>query len=309
MRVAVTGSSGLIGTALVAALEAAGHRATRVVRPGSSTGGGIRWDPASGHVDPAGFEGVDAVVNLAGRSIGERRWDAGEKRLLRSSRVDATLLLAGALAGLERPPRVLLNASAVGIYGDRGDEVLDESAPPGEGFFAGLCRDWEAATTPAAEAGIRVVCLRSAIVLSGRGGALGRLLAPFGPAWLSPYRWGLGGWIGNGRQWWPWISLDDEVRAVVHLLGSGISGPVNLAAPAPATNQEFMKAVGGALGRPVWFPIPRFALRVLLGTGLAEATLFDSQRVVPSRLEADGFRFADTGLDDALRSALGGPGH
>jgi uncharacterized protein (TIGR01777 family) len=304
VHVAVAGSAGLIGNALVRALEADGHRVGRMVRPASEAGGSIEWDPVTGRIDAAALEGVDAVVNLAGRSIGERRWDAEEKRLVRSSRVDSTRLLAETLASSDRMPRVLVNASAVGFYGDRGDEVLDESAPAGESFFAGVCRDWEAATAPAAAAGVRVVCIRSGIVLSERGGALGRLLAPFGPSWISPYRWGLGGWIGRGDQWWSWISLADEVRAIRHLLDSTLSGPVNLVAPAPATNREFMKAVGRALHRPVWYPIPRFVLRIVLGSGLAEATLFEGQRVVPRRLRDDGFAFTEPGLDDALAQAL-----
>ena len=304
MKIAVAGSSGLIGTALVDSLIAAGHDVVRLVRP-ASPGEGIAWDPFAGTLDTATLEGVDAVVNLAGRSIGDRRWTTKEKRLLTTSRVDSTRLLARALSGLDHRPGLLINASAIGIYGDRGDEAITEEAGPGEGFFPDLCRAWEEATAPAEAAGIRVVHLRTGIVLSGRGGALGRVLAPFGPSWLSPYRWGLGGWIGSGRQWWSWISIDDQVRAIVHLLTSGLSGPVNLTAPAPVTNKGFLKAVGRALRRPVWLPIPRFVLRIVLGSGLAEATLFDSQRVMPARLLDDGFRFEDADLDAALTEALG----
>ena len=177
---------------------------------------------------------------------------------------------------------------------------------PGAGFFADLCREWESATDSAAAAGIRVVCIRSGIVLSGEGGALGRLLAPFGPRWLRPYRWGLGGWVGTGRQWWSWISVGDEVRAIEHLLDSALAGPVNLTAPGPVTNKDFMKAVGRALRRPVLIPIPRFVLRAALGSELAGATLFDGQRVLPSRLLEDGFRFADTDVQRAIREALSG---
>ncbi len=306
MRIVVAGSSGLIGSALLPALEEAGHRVEPLVRPGSARPGGIPWDPGAGHLDAAALEGADAVVNLAGRSIGERRWDDAEKRLIRESRVGPTRLLAETLAGLARPPRLLVNASAVGFYGDRPGEWLTEASGPGEGFFAGVCRDWEAATRPVAEAGGRVVCLRSGLVLSREGGALGRLLAPLGPRWLSPYRWGLGGWLGDGTQVWSWIALEDEVRAIIHLLASDLAGPVNLTAPDPADNRRFVKAVGRALRRPVWLPIPRFVPRALLGRGLADATLFDSQAVYPERLVGDGFRFAFPGLAGALEAVLPG---
>ncbi len=304
MRIAVSGSTGLIGTGLVEALERAGHRVIRLVRPTTSGGHeGIAWHPAEGTIDAAALEGFDAVINLSGRSIGERRWTDTEKELIRSSRVGPARLLAETLAGLDRKPSVFISASAVGIYGDRGDALLDEDSEPGEGFFAEVCSAWEEATAPAAEAGIRTVLLRTGIVLSGNGGALGRLLAPFGPRWLSPYRWGLGGWVGNGRQWWSWISIEDQIRAIMHLLESRLAGPVNLTAPEPATNKTFMKAVGRALRRPVLLPIPRFVLRLILGRELAEATLFDSQRVLPNRLRAEGFD-VDADLDAALSAAL-----
>ncbi len=305
MRIVIAGSSGLIGSALAATLAGEGHQVERLVRPGSDGGPGIPWDPAAGRIEGAALEGADAVVNLGGRGIGERRWDEVERALIRDSRVVPTRLLAQAVAGLARPPRVLVNASAVGYYGNRPGERLTEESGPGEGFFAGVCRDWEAATRPAAEAGIRVVCLRSGLVLSGEGGALGRVLAPLGPRWLSPYRWGLGGWLGDGTQVWSWIALEDEVRAIVHLLASDLAGPVNLTAPDPADNKRFMKAVGRALHRPVRLPIPRFVPRLLLGRGLADATLFDSQAVYPQRLQADGFAFGQPRLADALAAALG----
>ena len=304
MRVAVAGSSGLIGSALVAALGDAGHTVSRMTRPRSESAGVISWDPPAGAIDTGRLRDVDAVINLAGRSIGERRWSAAEKALVAESRAAATLLLSEAIAALDRPPAVLLNASAIGYYGDRGDDVLEESEPAGNGFLAQVCVDWEAATAPASAAGVRVVNLRTGIVLSGRGGALGRLLAPFGPKWISPYRWGLGGWIGDGKSWWSWISLDDEVRAIIHLLGSGLSGPVNLSSPQPATNKAFLKAVGAAIHRPVLLPIPKFVLRALLGSDLAEATLFGSQRVLPERLQADGFEFTDTEIAAAMSAAL-----
>jgi uncharacterized protein (TIGR01777 family) len=304
VRIVVAGSSGLIGSVLLPVLEEAGHRVERLVRPGSVAAAGIPWDPGKGRLNAAALEGADAVVNLGGRSIGERRWDEAERRLIRESRVGPTRLLAEALAGLAPPPRVLVNASAVGFYGNRPGERLTEESGPGEGFFAGVCRDWEEATRPAAEAGARVVSLRSGLVLSRQGGALGRLLAPLGPRWLSPYRWGLGGWLGDGAQVWSWIALEDEVRAILHLLASDLSGPVNLTAPDPADNKRFVKAVGRALGRPVWLPIPRFVPRALLGRGLADATLFDSQAVYPERLQADGFRFALPDLAGAVEAVL-----
>ena len=276
----------------------------RLVRPTTAGGHeGIAWHPVEGTIDAAALEGIDAVINLSGRSIGERRWTPTEKELIRSSRIEPTRLLAETLAGLDRKPSVFISASAVGVYGDRGDALLDEDSETGEGFFAEVCSAWEQATAPAAEAGIRTVVVRTGIVLSRNGGALGRLLAPFGPRWLSPYRWGLGGWVGNGRQWWSWISIEDQVRAIIHLLESRLAGPVNLTAPQPATNKTFMKAVGRALRRPVLLPIPRFVLRLILGRELAEATLFDSQRVLPNRLRADGFD-GDADLDAALTAAL-----
>jgi uncharacterized protein (TIGR01777 family) len=306
MRIVIGGSRGLIGSALVPALEQAGHMVQRLVRPGASVSG-IAWDPAAGTI-AGGLEGVDGVINLAGRGIGERRWDEEERGLIRHSRVEATRSLASALAGLQRPPAVLINASAVGFYGNRPGEHLTEESPPGEGFFPQVCAEWESATRPAAEAGIRTVSLRSGVVLSRTGGALSRILAPLGPAWLSPYRWGLGGWLGDGTQVWSWISLRDEVRAIVHLLGSGLSGAVNLTAPEPVANRRFMKAVGRALGRPVLLPIPRFVPRLMLGRGLADALLFDSAAAFPERLQADGFRFADPQVEAVLEAALGRSG-
>lgn len=305
MHVAVSGSTGLLGTALLVALQQAGHRVTRILR-GSTAGDhpGIFWDPASGIIDSAGLVGVDAIVNLSGRSIGDRRWTEAEKRLIRHSRIDSTRLLAEAMAGMTRRPAVLLNASAVGYYGDRGDEVLTEDLPPGTGFFPDLCRAWEEATGPAAEAGIRVVNMRTAMVLTAAGGALGRLLVPFGPSWLSPYRWGLGGWIGKGRQWWSWVSLQDQIGAMLHLLESELAGPVNLSSPTPVSNKAFLKAVGRALRRPVWLPIPKSVLRAILGSELAEASLFGSQRVVPERLLEDGFSFRHRELEVALATAF-----
>jgi hypothetical protein len=306
MRFLIAGSTGLLGSALVDRLHGDGHDVMRLVRP--ETAGavdGIAWDPPDG-MDPSVVGGFDGVVNLAGRSIGERRWSNKEKRLLWESRVDTTRLLAGALADSDPRPRVLVNSSAVGYYGDGGDGVLTEGSPGGSGFLAELCAAWEAATGPASAAGIRVATTRSGIVLSADGGALGRLLAPFGPRWLSPYRWGLGGPIAGGRMYWSWISLDDEISALVHLLTrSQIEGPVNLVSPNPVRNREFIKAVGRVLHRPTVIPIPGFVLAVVLGRELADALVIQGQRAVPARLEADGFEFADTDLDEAMREAIG----
>lgn len=302
MHVVISGAGGMIGTALVPALEAAGHRVSRLVRP-DSEGAGIPWNPAQGVLDPASLEGCDAVINLAGRSIGARRWTRSEKDLVYHSRVDGTRLLATTLARLERPPRVLLSASAVGYYGDRGRERLTASAGPGTGFLARVCTDWEAAAAPAAAAGIRVVTLRTGVVV-GRGGVLARILAPFGPAWLSPYRWGLGGWVGDGRQMVSWIALEDAVGAVLHLLDSDLDGPVNVTAPEPVSNRVFLEAVGRALGRPVWLRIPGFVMRLVLGSDLARALLLEGQAAVPQRLSEDGFEFSVPDLETALRTAV-----
>ena len=249
------------------------------------------------------LDGVVAVVNLAGHSIGDKRWSESEKRFLMDSRVVATRVLAEAIGALRNPP-ILINASAVGFYGNRNEIPIDEDAVRGDGYLAEICEAWEAATAPAAAAGSRVVLMRSGIVLSVEGGALGRLLAPFGPRWLSPYRWGLGGVVGGGRQYWSWISLGDEVRAIRHLISSSLSGPVNLVSPAPVTHREFVKALGRVLHRPTVVPIPRFVIKMILGGELAKALVLDGQRVVPKQLEADGFRWNDTDLGAALSAAL-----
>jgi len=302
VTILVAGSSGLIGTALVGSLRADGIEVRRLVRS-SSVDGGVVWDPVAGHLPAEAFDGVTVVVNLGGRSIGERRWSAAEKQRLFDSRIAPTRLLAETIARLPEPP-ALLTGSAIGIYGDRGDQIVDESATPGSGFLASLVVAWEAAAAPAAAAGGRVVMLRSGIVLATAGGALGRLLAPLGPRWFSPYRWGVAGVVGRGRQYWSWISLDDEVRAIRHLLGSSIAGPVNLVAPEAVTHRAFIKALGRALHRPTVVPIPEFVLRLLLGGELAAALVLDGQRVAPSRLVGDGFTWKDTDLEQALVSAL-----
>ena len=298
MDVAVTGSSGLIGTALVDALGAAGHRALRVVR-GAATGDAIGWDPKAGTIDASGLDGVDAVVHLAGAGIGDRRWNDAYKRELVDSRVLGTGLIARTVAGLARPPGVLVSASAVGWYGDRGDEVLDETSAPGTGFLADLCQQWEAAAEPARTAGIRVAHTRSGVVLSPRGGALKKELPLF--------KLGLGGRFGTGRQWQSWITLDDEVSALVYLLTANVGGPVNLTAPTPVTNAEMTKTLGTVLHRPTVFPVPAFGPKLLLGPELAAVLLYEGQRVLPRALEASGFTFAHPTLEGALGSMLGHP--
>ena len=305
MKIAITGSSGLIGSALVDHLAARGHETIRVVRPQSTATGSIRWDPAAGTIDPADLAGIDAVVNLSGRSIGEKRWSEEEKQLLRSSRLDTTRTLVDAFLQLDAMP-ALVNSSAIGYYGHRGDTVLDETYEAGRGFLAELCVDWEAATAPVAAAGGRVVNLRTGIVLSAEGGALGRTLQPFPWApFFRPYAWGLAGRLGKGDQWWSWISLADEVAAITHLVEGDLSGPVNLTAPEPATNADFIRALGRVLRRIVPVPIPRFVLDIVLGRELAGALVFDSTRVLPTRLLEDGFTFSEPDLEQALRRTLG----
>lgn len=304
MKIAITGSSGLIGSALVEHLASRSHDVVRVVRPQSTARGSITWDPSAGNLDPADLAGVDAVVNLSGRSIGERRWSPAEKEVLLSSRVDSTTTLVNAILELDAMPS-LINASAIGYYGDRGDERLDETDGPGDGFLARLAAEWEAATQPVTDAGGRVVLLRTGIVLSGEGGALGRMLQPFPWApFFRPYAWGVAGKLGSGSQWWSWISLADELAAIAHLVEGDLAGPVNLTAPEPVTNAEFTRTLGRVLRRLVPMPIPRFVLDIVLGRELAGALLFDSTRVLPTRLLEDGFTFAEPDLEPALRRAL-----
>jgi len=301
MKIVVTGAGGLIGRPLVAALLDAGHDVTRLVRRTPQASDEVAWDPAAGTIDATGLEGVSVAVHLAGAGIGDRRWTDSYKREILDSRVNGTHLLASALAGLDPKPSVMVSASAIGWYGDRGDEILDETASKGAGFLADVTAAWEAATEPAAAAGIRVVHPRTGIVLSKDGGALQRLLLPF--------KLGAGGRIGSGDQWWSWITLEDEVAALMHLgLTSEMAGPVNLTAPDPVTNKDFVAALGAALKRPAVLPTPSLALKAILGSELAEALLFQSQRVIPARLEADGFEFRAPNLADALSSALDAAG-
>jgi len=296
--VAVTGSSGLVGSALLPELAARGHRAIRLLRPGPPAAGepAVAWDPAAGTIDARALEGVDAVVHLAGEGVAGR-WSAAKKARIRDSRVRSTALLAGTLARLARPPRVLVCASAIGWYGDRGDEVLTEASPAGTGFLAEVCREWEAAAGAAALAAIRVVHLRIGMALSRRGGALAALLPVF--------RLSLGGPVGRGAQWMSWIALDDLVGAIVHALGADtLAGPVNAVAPHPVTNREFTRTLGRVLRRPAFLPFPAPAARLLLGE-MADALLLASARVLPLRLTASGYAFEHPELRGALRAELG----
>ena len=298
MRVAVTGSTGLIGRAVVKRLETAGHQAVRVVRPSGADEptGTIEWDPSRGEIDPEGLEGLDAVVHLAGEPIAARRWSATQKERIANSREQGTALLAGALARLEQPPGVLVSASAIGFYGDRGDESLDESSSGGRDFLADVCRRWEAAADAARDAGIRVAHPRTGVVLSQSGGALAEML-PF-------FRLGLGGRIGSGRQWVSWITLHDEVEALLWLLTADVEGPVNLTAPEPVTNRQLTAALGQALRRPTLLPTPKPALWARLGRELTEALLYSSTRVEPAVLQHGGFRFAHPNITTALNAVL-----
>jgi hypothetical protein len=295
MRFVLTGASGLIGQALKARLTADGHETVILVRraPGP---GEARWDPPSSSIDSDALEGADAVVHLAGAGIGEKRWTPAQKDVILQSRVQSTTLLCGALAHLERPPPVLVSASAIGYYGDRGDEELTESSGPGTGFQADVCQAWEEATAAAETAPIRVVHLRSAVVLSGQGGALGRQLPLF--------RAGVGGRLGSGRQWFSWISQRDEVSVILHAVKeASLVGALNASAPSPVTNREFTKELGRVLHRPAVLAIPPLALRLALGRQLADELLLGSLRVLPTRLMASGFRFEDPTVDVALREA------
>ncbi len=296
MRIAITGSSGLIGTALRSRLVSEGHEVVRVVRRAAGAGE-ITWDPDGCVLAPADLAGIDAVVHLAGAGIGDHRWTDAYKAEIRDSRTRSTNLLSEAIAACETGPRILLSGSAIGIYGPRGDEELDETSALGEGFLADVCRDWEASTAMAEAAGVRVVHLRTGIVLSPEGGALKKQLPLF--------KLGLGGRFGSGAPWQSWISIDDEIGAIVHLLHSQVSGPVNLTAPAPVTGKEFASTLGTVLKRPAVLPIPAFGPKLLLGGELADSLLFTGQRVLPGVLQTDGYAFAHPTLEGALRALLG----
>ena len=296
MDVLVSGSTGLIGSALVSALEEGGHRVRRLTRSGGSSEDVVRWDPSAGEIDADRIDGVDAVVHLAGENI-VGRWTDAKKARIRNSRVRGTRLLAETLARLPTPPAVMISASASGYYGDRGNELLSEESAPGDNFLAGVGQEWEAAADPAREAGVRVVHPRIGIVLSTEGGALGTTLPIF--------KLGAGGKIGSGRQYWSWIAIDDVVGAILHVLTEdSLEGPVNVTVPDPPTNAEYTRVLGRVLGRPTVFPLPAPVARIMLGQ-LADELLLASQRIEPARLKETGYSYRYPELEGALRHLLG----
>ena len=299
MKIAVTGSSGLIGRALVPALRTDGHDLVRFVRRAASAADERTWDPDGGRLDPAAVADLDAVVHLAGAGVADRRWTAAHKRAVLHSRVSGTTAVAEALAGARRSgagPGVLLSANAVGWYGDTGDRLTDETGPPGQGFLADMCRQWQAATAPAEGAGARVVHLRSGIVLSGSGGAL--------PKQALAAKTFLGAPLGSGRQYFPWITLTDEVAAIRHLLTADVAGPVNLVGPAPVTNAEFTRVLNRVVHRPTPpLHVPAPVLRAVLGQ-LADEGVLISHRLAPAVLQRSGFAFAHRDVETALRASL-----
>ncbi len=307
MKILISGSTGLVGSALVRRLLVGGHGVVRLVRPQSTAAPlpaaarepVVAWDPAAGTIDAAGLEGLDAVVHLAGESVVAGRWNQARKARIRGSRVDGTRLLSAALARLGRRPQVLVSASAIGYYGSRGDEILREDSAPGTDFLSRVCREWEEAAAPAAASGIRVVQTRFGFILSAAGGGLKQMLPPFKMA--------LGGRLGDGRQYLSWVSIDDVVGAVEHALAAGsLRGPVNVVAPNPVTNAEFTLTLARVLSRPAFLPMPAFAARLVFGD-VADALLLASQRVEPSKLKQSGYRFRHPDLEAALRQLLGRP--
>ena len=299
MRILISGSTGFLGTALIESLEREGHSIVRLARPGagskqsdSPASQTILWDPVGGAFDAAGAEGADALVHLAGASIAEGRWNDSRKNLLRTSRIDATRHLMGALSRLQRPPQVIVASSAVGYYGNRGDELLTETSGPGNDFLSKLCQGWEAETARGAEFGARVVMLRFGIVLDAHGGALPRMALPF--------KLGAGGELGSGRQWMSWLTLAEAVGMIrFALTNSALTGPTNAVTPNPLQNAEFTRILAKTLHRPALFPAPGFALRIMLGE-MADALLLASQRVEPSKLEQAGYPFTEPELAPAL---------
>lgn len=293
-RIAVAGASGLTGSALVRSLTDDGHEVLRLVRRAPRAADEARWDPKKGEIDAERLDGCDAVVNLAGAGVGDHRWTDAYKREIRDSRVLGTRTLAEAIAGLSTPPRVFVNGSAIGYYGSTGSRAVDETAPAGEGFLAHVCVEWEDAVAPARDAGVRTVLARTGLVVARGGGAWGKLFPLF--------KAGLGGRLGDGRQYWAYIALHDHVAALRHCIDTeGLAGPVNLTAPHPATNREVAAAMGRVLRRPVLFPAPAVALRLVLGEMAGE--VLGSTRAVPTRLLESGFEFAFPALDQAIRAA------
>lgn len=297
MNILVTGSTGLVGSAVVPFLTTGGHRVLRLVRGTPRNGDEIAWNPTAGTIDADKLERVDAVVHLAGDNIAHGRWSAKKKATIRDSRVVGTRLLSTALSKLNRKPRVLVCASAIGYYGHRGDDVMTETSPPGPTFISTVCRDWEAATEPAKQAGIRVVNLRIGVVLTPRGGALAKMLTPF--------KLCAGGVVGSGKQYWSWIAIDDVVGAIHHAITHDeLNGPVNAVAPETLTNAAFTKILGRVLHRPTIAPLPAFVVKLLLGE-MGEELLLASSRVVPNRLQETGYQFRCPTLEGALRHVLG----
>jgi uncharacterized protein len=302
MKVIVTGSTGLVGRALVRSLLEDGHGVTRLVRGGSQEfrapgTAAVHWDPARGEIDAKELEGHDAAVHLAGEPIAEGRWDEAKKRRVLESRSQGTRLLSEALAGLAAKPAVLVSASATGFYGDRGDEVMREESASGTDFVSEVCREWEKGTLAASRAGIRVAHLRIGLVLSAEGGAL--------PKMLTPFKLGVGGRLGSGRQYVSWITLEDLVRVIRRAIeDESLRGPVNAVSPAPVTNEQFTKAIGRALGRPTFMAVPAFAVRLAFGEA-ADELLLSSTRAEPARLKEAGFEFKHPEIGEAMRSVLG----
>jgi uncharacterized protein (TIGR01777 family) len=286
MKIAVTGSRGLVGSALVSRLAATGHDVVRLRRPHD-------WDPETQTADVSAFSGAGAIIHLAGESIARGRWTASRKKRILESRVQGTRLISETISRMDHLPQVLVSASAIGYYGDRGSEVLREESPPGTGFLADVCRQWESATDLATRKGVRVVHLRTGLVLSSRGGAMGKMLLPF--------KLGLGGRIGSGDQYWSWISIDDVCGAIIHCIhGAAVHGPVNIVSPSPVTNSEFTKTFGRVLGRPTVLPMPAFAARFALGE-MADELLLASARVEPAKLSASRYVFNHRQLEPTLR--------
>ena len=297
-KILVAGSSGMIGTQLVAFLDTGGHDVWRLVRRDIREGSNeLFWNPESGELDARVLEGFDAIIHLGGEGIGDKRWSVKRKTLIRDSRVDSTSLLSEAIHSLKNKPECFILASAIGWYGSRGDESLTENSAVGEGFLPEVCTKWEEAASKVKDCGVRTVFLRSGIVLAATGGALGKMLLPF--------RFGAGGPMGGGKQWMSWISLDDEIYAIHHLLMSGKStGVYNLTSPKPVRQKSFAKTLGGVLGRPAFAPLPRFIVKLLFGEMGVKLTL-DSQRVLPNRLVQEGYEFLHSDLESALRDSLG----
>lgn len=296
MKIVISGASGMIGSALSKELKNQGHETKHLVRRPTKTAHEIQWDPLNYKISSGVLDGADAVVNLNGANIGGKRWTESYKQTLVNSRLSPTATLATAISQSSNPPKCFLSGSAIGYYGARGSEELTEQSNAGQGFLAQLTKDWEAAAAPVAEAGVRTCYLRTGVVLHPSGGALQKMLPLF--------KFGLGGKMGNGNQIWSWITLADEVNAIIHLITSAVSGPVNLTSPTPVTNEEFTKQMGAHLGRPTVLPVPKFGPSLLLGSELAQSLLFDSANVLPRVLAQSGFTHAQQTLSEALESLI-----